>query len=138
MTMTPYESTRNKLYTLINTFHQANYSTTEINYPKRFITDVEHAVNPFITVEFSMNLKGRELSYTCYRLGGQLALNYFARANSGSKIFTDFTDKMTDFFNCKTLDTITFFEVVPYSNKNIPGFDGEMNIVSFYRDYFKP
>jgi hypothetical protein len=137
MTTTPFEVTRQKLYTLIDAFHTAQCPTWEINYPKRFITDVEHATNPFIVVEVSLNFKGIELTQTCFSVRGQLAFNLFAKSNSGSKIFTDFSDKVANYFACKTLDTINFYEVNPYSNKNIPGFDGEMNIVSFDRDYFK-
>lgn len=138
MTMTPFESTRVKLYALIESFKSANYPTTELNYPKRFITDVEHAVNPFITVELTFSLLGLDLTQTVFRVKGDLVFNYFGRANNGTKIFTDFTDKLTEYFACKTLDTIHFYEFNPYPNKNIPGFDGEMNIVSFQRDYSKP
>ena len=138
MTMDPFESTRVKLYGLIDTFKAANCSGTEVNYPKRFVTDVEHAVNPFITIEITFSLKGIDLTQTSFRVKGDLIFNYFGRANNGTKIFTDFTDKLAEFFNCQTLDTIHFYEVNPYSNKNIPGFDGEMNIIPFQRDYSKP
>ena len=138
MTMTPYESTRALLFTLIDTFHTTYYSTMEFNYPKRFITDVEHAVNPFATIEWTVATNPMDLTKLNYRVKGTVVFNLFARANSGSTIFTNFTDKLTDFFANKTLTGLNFYDVAPYSNKNIPGFDGEMNIIPFFRDYSKP
>ena len=137
MTMNAYESMRVDLMTLVKSFHTTYYSTTEVNEPKRLITDVEHATQPFVTVEIVMKMHRISLSNKCFSVGGRLILNFFARKNSGSKVFSDYTDKLSDYFGTQIINGITFREVVPISNKLIPGFDGEMNSIEFERDYFK-
>lgn len=75
-------------------------------------------------------------SRNCVRIEGMLTFNHFAREGSGSKVFYDYTDNLMDYFGLRTLDSITFLEVQPYSNKNIEGFDGIMNSVIFSIEYF--
>jgi len=136
--MSVYDTTRETIYTLINAFHVASsYTSLEINFPGRMITDVENMFDPFVHIELDMSMKDMSLpSRHCVRVEGMLSFNHFARKNSGAKIFNAYTDALMDYFGLRTLDSITFLEVQPYSNKNIEGFDGKMNSVMFSIDYF--
>ncbi len=135
--MSNYNTTREKLMTLVKTFHDTNYATMEVNYPGRMITDVEQAQDPFVTMEISMTSENMCLpSRNTVRIEGQLVLNHLAREGNGSKIFNDYTDLLMDYLGLRTLDSINFYEVQPYNNKNIRGFDGVMNSVMFDIDYF--
>ena len=135
--MSNYNATRETIITLLKTFHTASYSSMDVNYPGRMITDVEQATDPFVTVEISMKSEDMGLpSKNCVRIEGMLILNHFARKNSGSKVFYDYSDALMDYLGLETLESISFYEVQLYENSGIPGFDGKMNTVRFTIDYF--
>ena len=132
-----YDTTRDKLMVLIKAFHLANYSSLEVNYPKRMITDVEKTKDPFVTIELPMKRKAQGIiARHCVSVEGILIFNHFAVKNSGSKVFNDYSDALFDYFGLQTLSSITFYEVQQYDNSGIPGFDGIMNTVNFDIDYF--
>lgn len=133
----PYETIRVDLTTLVADFHTTHYPTTEINYPNKLITDVEHAVNPFVRVEIGASMRRIALGTKCFKIEGRLVLNFFARKNSGSRVFSTYTDKLVDYFSVKVLNGIIFQEVTPTANKILSGWDGEMNVIPFERDYYK-
>lgn len=135
--MNPYDATRIKLETLVQSFHAANYPTMEVNYPKRWITDVEHSVAPFCGVEISWTSKTMGLNpRKDLEVSGALILNHYARAGKGEKLFVDYTDLVYTYFGYKTLSGINFYNVIPYPNTGKPGFDGTMNYLAFDTDYF--
>jgi hypothetical protein len=135
--MTPYETTREKITTLVKSFHAAHYPTTEVNMPKRFFTDVEHIDAPFVTVELTLRLLNMGLvKKHCVKVTGQLILNHFTRINSGFKVHSTYTDTLVNYFGLETLDGITFHEVDPFDNSGIPGFQGIMNAINFEIEYF--
>jgi len=135
--MNPYESTRVKLVTLVKSFHDANYPTMEVNYPKAWRTDVEHSVNPFVGVEISWKSQTMGIHARAdLEVAGALILNHYARAGKGEKLFTDYSDMLYSYFGYKNLSGINFYSVLPYDNKGKPGFDGVMNYLAFDIDYF--
>ena len=135
--MEPYEDTRQKIETLVKSFHDTDYPSMEVNYQDRMITDVENVFGEFVTVELDMKLKHLDMQVNrCVRVNGQLVLNHFNVKGKGSKVFTTYSDAFQNFMGLKTLLEITFYEVNPFSNKNLDGFDGRMNIVEFEIEYF--
>lgn len=135
--MTPYETTRQAIMTLVKAFHDASYPTTEVNYPKKFITDVENSTAPFVTVELSMKSKTMGLNpRKDLEVSGELILILYARAGSGEKLFTTYSDLLYTYFGYKTLSSINFYGVLPYDRSGIPGFDGVINYIKFDTDYF--
>lgn len=132
-----FNTTREKLQTLVKAFHDTNYPTMEVNYPGRFITDTEKIQVPFSKIEWSMKSRDMGLpSRNCVRIEGQLIFNHFAREGSGSKVFNEYSDLLFTTFGLKTLDSITFYELQPYDNAGKIGFDGVMNSIRFTADYF--
>jgi hypothetical protein len=137
MSVNVYDTTRAAIEARIATFQAASYPTMEVNYPKEIITDVEQAQDPFVQIEIVMRSKDMSMpSRNCVRVEGQLIFNHYARKNSGSKVFNDYTDALMNYFGLRTLDSITFLEVQPYENQNLEGFDGIMNSVNFTVEYF--
>ncbi len=135
--MTPYETTREKLAALVKSFHDTYYPTMEVNYPDRWITDIEKASQPFSHMEFTFNPKHLDLQANrCVRVKGQLVLNHFTRANQGDSVFGEYTDNLHNFLGLKTLDLVTFREVEAYSNKQIDGFSGKMNSINYEVEYY--
>jgi hypothetical protein len=137
MTMTAYETTRQKLMTLVKSFHAASYPTMEVNYPKKLTTDVEHISDPFITVEVTLRKENVGLKAGhCVRVRGMLLLNHYARENCGDKIFTSYSDTLANYLELRTLDGISFSEVQWYNSSGIPGFEGITHAVNFHTDFF--
>lgn len=135
--MIPYETARLKLMTLVKDFHTTHYPTMEVNYPKKFITDVEHATLPFCKVELSYDSRTMGLNpRKDLEVSGMLVLNHYARKGKGEKLFTTYTDLMYSYFGYKAIDGIHFYAVIPYDNSGIPGFDGVMNTVTFDTNFF--
>jgi len=135
--MIPYESTRQTLMTLTKAFHDANCPSYQVNYPKKFITDVEHSTSPFVVVELDM--KSQSMGVTPrsdLEVSGSLILTLYSRAGSGEKLFTTYSDLLYTYFGFKTLSGINFYGVLPYDKSGIPGFDGVMNYLRFDTDYF--
>lgn len=132
-----FEPTRAKLAEIVAAFQAANYPSIEFNYPKRWVTDVEHCSTYFVGVEWQMSSQGRSIpAHQCVTVSGILAITQYCRANSGQTIFTQFSDKLSDYLGLKTINGITFYEVNPHEDSGRPGFDGVMNVVNFYIDYF--
>ena len=135
--MTPYETTRVKLLSMVKDFHTTYYPTTEVNYPKKFITDVEKAVNPFVKVEISVNSDMMGLNPRAdLEVKGQLMLTMLARANCGEKLFTTYCDLLYTYFGFKTINGINFYGVNPYPREGVPGFEGVTAYIRFDTDYF--
>ena len=135
--MIPYETVRQKLMTLVKSFHDTNYPTMEVNYPKNFRTDVEHIQVPFVYVELMMTSQTIGINPRAdLEVSGQLVFNHCARKGAGEKIFATYTDLLYTYLGCKTINSIHFFEVIPYDNSGIPGFDGVMNTVKWKTDFF--
>jgi hypothetical protein len=109
----------------------------EVNYPKKFITDVENSSDPFVTVELSKTPRHMGLPYKqCVEVSGTLYLNHYARINSGSKLFDDYTDLLVAHFMGNNIDLVQFRNVTPFDNEGIPGFNGITNAINYEIDYF--
>lgn len=135
--MSLYEATRQTILTSVAAFHGANYPTMEINYPGRWVTNTETIEDPFVRVELNYTSKGRSLPANhCRTVSGMLGITHFARSNSGSSLFTLYTDALDTYFGLKTISGITYYEVSPYGDSGKPGFDGVMNVIKFEVDYF--
>jgi len=61
MTMTPYETVRQKLLSHVLAFHTASYSTMKVDYPNLIKVDPEKD-NEFVQVEISMDSQRLDLS----------------------------------------------------------------------------
>jgi hypothetical protein len=133
---TLYETTRQKLMTAVAAFHATISPAIEVNYPNKFVTDVENNTAPFVTVEVDMKMQPMSLpARHCVRIKGSLILNHYGRQGIGRKIFTDYTDLVYSYFSMKTIAQVTYWSVNPYSNVGTPGYDGVMNVVDFSIEY---
>lgn len=132
-----YNPTRQKLLSVVKDFHDTYFTLMEVNYPKKFITDVEKASGPFIVVEIIKSPRPLGLPYMhCVEVSGQLILSMYTRINSGSKIFDDYTDLLVEHFMGNTIDQVTYRNVTPFDSQGIPGFNGVSNSIQFEIDYF--
>ena len=135
--MTPYESVRQKLMTLVKAFHAAQYPSVTVNYPGKMVTDPENATSPFVMVEVSYKSKTMGINpRKDLEVSGDLILTYYARCGSGEKLFTTYCDSLYTYFGYKTLDSINFYNVLPYQRSGIPGYDGVTSYLRFDTDYF--
>jgi hypothetical protein len=123
--------------TEVATFMSTYYPSLEINYPDLWVTDVEHTSGPFVAVEYSIRPIHLDLSARrCIRVEGQLLLRYHWREGQGMKSSELFTDNLFTYMGLKTLNGITYYEVVPYENVLLPGFKGISNVINYDVDYF--
>ena len=135
--MTASETTRQKLLTVVKAFHAAKFPTYSVNYPNKWVTDTEKEMDPFVSVEFSLEPQHMSMRASkCLRITGDLVCNFFVREGTGSKQSTTYTDEMHDYLGLQVQEGITFWEVKPFNNRNIKGFDGTMNTVRFEIEYF--
>jgi len=131
-----FEDTRQRLMKVVRDFHAAEYPSLEVNYPDRFITDVEKVSGPFITVELTMRSRAMGLPLkNLVRVSGELVLNYYVREGAGLADSTKYTDALMTYLGLSTIDRVTYLEVLPYDNSGIPGFSGTMNSIEFYIDH---
>ncbi len=134
---TIFDTTREKLTTLVKAFHTTYYPTMEVNYPNRTITDVEQAEDPFVKIEWTMKPEAMSLPYrNCVRVSGLLILNHYVREGSGSKVHNDYSDLLLTHLAMKTLDSVNFFELNPINSKVLKGFDSTMNAINYEIEYF--
>jgi hypothetical protein len=133
---TIFETTRQKVMAAVAAFHAAHAPTTEVNYPGQFRTDTERVTAPFVVVELDMSMVPMSLpARHCVRVKGILALNHYGRIGSGKKIFADYTDLVYSYFCMQTINGVTYWQVNPYNNVGIQGYDGIMNVVEFSTEY---
>ncbi len=132
-----FEDTRVSLLALVKDFHNTEATGLEVNYPGRWVTDVDNNDSQFISIELTMKSKPMELPQrNVLRVSGRLILNHYVRDGSGSKVLAQYSDKVFNYFSLRTVSGITFMELIPYSNVGKPGFYGTMNSLEFYKDYF--
>ena len=136
--MTYYEDTRKLLMTTAKAFHDANFPTLEVNYPDLWITDVESVgTEPFAAMEFNVVPEHLDISARrCIRAKGQVIYKYYWRVGQGLKSSGEYTDSLFNYLGLKTIDGVTYYEVVPYENILIPGFNGVSNIVRYEVEYY--
>jgi hypothetical protein len=132
-----FEITRVKLQKVVAAFQLANYSTMEVNYPKKFITDVEQIKVPFVVVEWTRRKQTMGLPTTLYKIYGELLITHYARKGSGDKIFSDYSSLLDHYIARETLEGIQFHDVNPFDNAGIVGFDGTANTVNYEIQFTK-
>jgi len=133
-----FESARVALHTIAKTFHDTSYATTQVNYPGRWLTDVEQTTSPFVQVEWSMSQETYGLPTNLYAIKGEVLFTYFARKNSGQKIFSDYLTNLSNYMSMKTISGVTFFDIHPYFGSGIPGFDSVTATISYEVQYSRP
>lgn len=127
--------TEKKFIDLVQAFHAANYPTTEVNFPGRTVTDVEYAADPFVFVEWAMRERTHGMPTQVYSIEGELLLHHYARINSGSKIFSDYSTALGVYLSRKTIDSVEFYDLTPYQDFGKPGFDGMSNVIRYEVQY---
>ena len=133
----PFELTRVKLKNIVDAFQLANYPTMEVNYRGRVVTDIENITNPVIFVEFSFRKKTLGLPTNHFRIEGEVLITHYAKNNSGSKIFSDYSSKLSQYMDMQTIDGVTFEDLSTFDGTGIPGLDGTKNVINYEVEYFR-
>jgi hypothetical protein len=131
-----FSDIRQKLVGIYKVLHTVSYPSLPVNYPNRLSYDPEQGTSPFVVLNYSVVPQQMSLGLRHYKVPGDLYLFYYYRPNTGIDHSSDYSDFLMSKLGGRTIDGITFWEVRPYANSGIAGWEGTMNRVPFLAQYF--
>ena len=126
-----FDLAEEKLITIVNAFHSANYPTMEVNFQGKTITDLETIQDPFVKVEWLMRTRTLGIPPECYEVTGDLVINHFVRENVGGNDHTTYAAAILAYLQRQTREAVTFDDVDTYPGSLLKGFDGMTIVVPY-------
>lgn len=123
---------RQEVITAFTDAHQAHYPTTKVNYPNLMIVDIEHQVDPFVSVELDTSrLEQAALGENELLVPGILYIYFYFQKGTGTAHAYDYTDMLNQYLGMQHIGAIYYEAVRPISIETFPGWIGFMNVVRF-------
>lgn len=130
--MTSTETVRQTVIAAFKAVHEANYSSTPVNYPNYVVVDLEHQALPFVSVEFSIDESDRAaLGERDIFVQGTLRVYYYFRDGGGLDGAYSYTDMLNEYLGMTQADSISYRAVQTLNISSFPGWQGVMNAIKF-------
>ncbi len=120
---------------VMSTFHAAhiiNYSATPVNYPNLLVVDIEHQLDPFVSVDLEFrNTSRASLGEREIFVNGALIVYYYCQDNTGSTAAMQYSDFLNDSIAMRVIDSVAYQAVQVVDIVTFPGWVGKMNTLVF-------
>ncbi len=130
--MLSLEEVRQVVMTTFKSVHDVYYPTMLVNYPNFVVVDLEHQIDPFITVELDFDKTPQAaLGEKEINVHGTLIVYFYYRIGTGMSGAYDYTDTLNEYLGMSLIDSIKYQAVSVNNIVSFPGWEGVMNSVVF-------
>jgi len=123
---------RKSLLSAFQSFHEANYPELKVNYPNLVVVDIEHQLDPFISLEIHFdNLDQATLHDDELEITGRFVVYYYFRFGKGTQGALEYTDALNQQFCQRIVGELWLRPARPYNISTFPGWSGVLNSIPF-------
>ncbi len=125
--MISFEEVRQVGIAAYNDVHVVSFPTIPVNYPDRIVVDLEHQVDPFVSVELEFNpasqtaLGERELF-----VSGFLRLYHYTKDGTGTSASLVYVDDVNEELALKNINNVWFGAPDILDVVSFPGWKGKL------------
>jgi len=132
MSFTKLEDVRQEVIGAFKGVHDAHYPATKVNYPNFVVVDLEHQVDPFVSVALDLSLASRAaIGDNEMIVPGLLLVYYYFREGTGSAGSFGYTDMLNQYLCMQQIGSIAYGAAKPMSIRSFPVWDGLLNYIKF-------
>ena len=132
MSQTLLEDVRQSVVGAFKSVQDAYYPTTLVNYPNITVVDLEHQVDPFVSLSLDLSKATRAaLADKELLVPGVLEVYFYFREGTGTQESTIYTDKLNEHLCMQQNGAIYYHAVKPMRVTTFPAWVGTLNYIRF-------
>ena len=132
--MISLDEVRSTVIETIKNLHVANYSAIPINYPNKFVVDLENFAGTFfvtVSVNYGDTLVATDITGTNAEVHGTVTVSTVFKANTGLNGTTLYSNMLLGGLLFKTVSGVNYVDMKSVEISPYPGYKGIANIIRF-------
>ena len=132
--MISLDEVRSTIIETIKNLHAANYSAIPINYPNKFVVDLENFTGTFfvtVSVNYGGTLVATDITGTNAEVYGTVTVSTVFKTNTGLNGTTLYSNMLLSSLLFKTISGVNYVDMKSVEINPYPGYKGIANIIRF-------
>ena len=132
--MISLDEVRSTIIETIKNLHATNYSTIPINYPNKFVVDLENFAGAFfvtVSVNYGDTLVATDITGTNAEVYGTVTVSTVFKTNTGLNGTTLYSNMLLGGLLFKTISGVNYVDMKSVEINPYPGYKGIANIIRF-------